>query len=277
MSRDSGVKPTNTNQETTEPEVTVYAQERQQAIADLVRQRGRVSVTDLAGSYSVTAETVRRDLAMLERGGLVRRVHGGAVPTSALTVIETGVAEREGSQAAEKDRIAKAAVALVPADGGSVLLDAGTTTWRLAGILPSDRRLVVVTNAVPIAARLAGFGGTRLYLLGGRVRGTTQAAVGEETVRALENLRVDVAFLGTNALSPQFGLSTPDEEEASVKRAMVRSGHRVVVLADSSKLGREHLVRFAPLDAIDVLVTDDGADPRLVAELEAREVQVLVA
>jgi DeoR family fructose operon transcriptional repressor len=255
----------------------LYAEERQQAIAELVRHRGRVAVTDVAGAFGVTSETVRRDLATLERSGLLRRVHGGAVPTSALTVVEPGVAEREGTRAAEKDRIAKAAVALVPADGGSILLDAGTTTGRLAGMLPADRRLVVVTNAVPIAARLAGFGGTRVHLLGGRVRGTTQAAVGEEAVRALENLRVDVAFLGTNALSPRFGLSTPDEEEASVKRAMVRSGHRVVVLADSSKLGREHLVRFAALAAVDVLVTDDGVDARFVADLQARDVEVLVA
>lgn len=255
----------------------MYAEERQEAIAELVRRRGRVAVTDVATRYGVTTETVRRDLAVLERNGVVRRVHGGAVPTGALTFVEKEVRERESAQAAEKDRIAKAAVALVPADGGSILLDAGTTTARLAALLPADRKLVVVTNSVPVAARVAGSAATRLHLLGGRVRGTTQAAVGEETVRALEDLRVDVAFIGANALSAEFGLSTPDAEEASVKRAMVRSAQRVVVLADCSKLGREHLVRFAPLDAIDVLVTDDAADPDLVAELEARGVEVVLA
>lgn len=255
----------------------MYAEERQENIARLVRRRGRVSVTDVAGSFGVTPETVRRDLAALERSGLVRRVHGGAVPTGALTVLETGVNERERSQATEKDRIAAMAATLVPGDGASILLDAGTTTGRLAGVLPGSRRLVVVTNAVPIAARLAGIAGARVHLLGGRVRGTTQAAVGDETVRALAELRVDVAFVGTNAVSPDFGLSTPDPEEAAVKRAMVRSGQRVVVLADSSKLGRVHLVRFATLEDIDVLVTDDGADDALVSELEAREVEVLVA
>lgn len=255
----------------------MYAEERQQAIADLVQQRGRASVAEVATTFNVTTETVRRDLGVLERAGLVHRVHGGAVATGALTVIEPGVAERQAARAEEKDRIAKAALSLVPPDGGSVLLDAGTTTWRLAGVLPADRRLVVVTNSVPAAARVAGFSGTRLHLLGGRVRGTTQAAVGEQTVRALEQLKVDVAFLGANALSPGFGASTPDEEEASVKRAMVRSGRRVVVLADSSKLGRDYLVQFAPLDAIDALITDDGADPQLLAELEAHEIEVLVA
>jgi DeoR family fructose operon transcriptional repressor len=261
----------------THPEGAVYAEERQETIAELVRQRGRVSVTEVASTFGVTTETVRRDLAVLERNGLVRRVHGGAVPTSALTVIETAVSDREGAQAVEKDRIAKAAVALVPSGGGSIALDAGTTTGRLAGLLPAGAGLTVVTHSVPIAARLAGAPGVRLHLLGGRVRGTTQAAVGEETVRALAELRVDVAFLGTNAISAGFGLSTPDAEEASVKRAMVRSAHRVVVLADSSKIGREHLVRFTELEAVDVLVTDDKVDPAFVAELEAREIEVLVA
>ena len=231
----------------------------------------------MAAGFGVTTETVRRDLAALERLGLLRRVHGGAVATSALSVVEPAVAERDGTRAVEKDRIAKAALDLVPAWGGSVLLDAGTTTGRLAGLLPTDRDLVVVTNAVPLAARLAGVSGVRLHLLGGRVRGVTQAAVGEEAVRTLHDLRVDVAFMGTNALSTGHGLTTPDPDEAAVKRAMVRCGARVAVLADSSKVGREHLIRFAALDAVDVLVTDDGLDDATARELAARDVEVVIA
>lgn len=235
-----------------------------------------MSVTEIAQEYGVTAETVRRDLGHLERAGLLRRVHGGAVPTAALTVVEPGVAERDASMAAAKDRIATAALDLLPEAGGSLLLDGGTTTARLARLLPTDRDLTVVTNSVPIAARLAGSPAVHLHLLGGRVRGITQAAVGEETVRALAELRVDVAFLGTNAVSAH-GLTTPDADEAAGKRAMVRAGRRVVALADSSKFGREHLVRFAPTDAVDVLVTDSGADEAAVAELRGGDVAVVVA
>jgi DeoR family fructose operon transcriptional repressor len=140
-----------------------------------------------------------------------------------------------------------------------------------------DRRLVVVTNAVPIAARLGGSDSIRLHLLGGRVRGETQAAVGDQAVRALADLRVDLAFIGTNALEVQHGLTTPDPDEAAVKRAMVAAAHQVAVVADSSKIGREHLVRFASLDDVDVLVTDDGIDPAVVRELERREVEVVIA
>jgi DeoR family fructose operon transcriptional repressor len=255
----------------------VYAEERQQAIAMLVTDRGRVSVADVAERFSVTTETVRRDLAVLERAGMLRRVHGGAVPAGAFTVVEPGLGERGGTRTEQKRKIAAAALDLVPGRNGSLVLDGGSTTAALADVLPGDRHLLVATNSVPIATRLSASPGVELYVLGGRVRGVTQTAVGESTVRALADLRVDVVFLGTNGISVGHGFSTPDEGEATVKRAMVRAAQRVVVLADSSKLGREHLVRFASPEDVDVLVTDDGADPALVAELEQRGVEVLVA
>jgi DeoR family fructose operon transcriptional repressor len=255
----------------------VYAEERQHAIAGLVSNRGRVAVTAVAERFGVTTETVRRDLAVLERAGLLRRVHGGAVPAGALTVVEPALVERDGTQTEAKRRIAAAALALVPESGGSLLLDGGSSTAVLAELLPADRHLVAATNSVPIATRLAGAPGITLHVLGGRVRGVTQAAVGDSTLAALAVLRVDVVFLGANGVSTGHGFSTPDEAEAAVKRAMVRAGQRVVVLADSSKLGREHLVRFAAVEDVDVLVTDDGADPDLVAELEQRGVEVLIA
>ncbi|MDP9460677.1 MAG: DeoR/GlpR family DNA-binding transcription regulator [Actinomycetota bacterium] len=255
----------------------MYPEERQQAIATLVTERGRLAVTAVAEQFGVTTETVRRDLALLERAGMLRRVHGGAVPAGALTLVETGVGERHGTRAEAKRAIAAAALELLPRRDGSVILDGGTSTAALAEVLPADRRLYVATNSVPIAARLSAFVGVTLHVLGGRVRGLTQTAVGDSTVRAMEDLRVDVAFLGANGITPGHGFSTPDEAEAATKRAMARSAQRVVVLADSSKLGREHLVRFASVEDVDVLVTDRGADPGVVAELETTGIEVLVA
>lgn len=255
----------------------MYAEERHEAIAGLVRRQGRVAVSDVAATFGVTTETVRRDLAQLERAGLLRRVHGGAVPTTALALAEPALGDRDTAQAAQKDRIARAAVELVPASGGSIALDAGTTTGRLAALLPTDRQLLVITHAVPIAARLAGVPGIALHVLGGVVRGATQAAVGPDTVAALHDLRPDVAFVGTNALLPGHGLSTPNADEAAVKRALVRSGRQVVVLADSSKVGREHLIRFAAIDEVDVLVTDEGVSDLAVRALEDAGVDVVIA
>lgn len=255
----------------------MYAEERRQAMADLIAQRGRLSVNELADAYEVTTETVRRDLSVLERAGIIRRVHGGAVPARALTVLETAVGDRDLAQAEQKDRIATAALDLLPGPGGTVLLDAGTTTSRLATLLPHDLRLTVVTNAVPIATRLAGMSTVQLHLLPGRVRRTTQAAVGEDTVAAISLLRTDVVFLGANGVDVEHGLTTPDHSEAAAKRAMVRAGRRVVVLADSSKIGQDHTVRFAEAGEIDTLVTDDGVADVDVKALQDRGVEVVVA
>jgi DeoR family fructose operon transcriptional repressor len=255
----------------------VYAEERQQAIASLVMSRGRASVAELAQAHDVTTETVRRDLAALDRAGVLRRVHGGAVPVRALAVVEPGVMERETTRAEHKDAIATAALEFLPVSGGSMLLDAGTTTGRVAALLPPDRPLVVVTNSVPIAARLATMGSVSLQLLGGRVRGLTQAAVGEPALRMLDTLRVDVAFIGTNAISVGHGLSTPDSDEAAVKRAMVGAAGYVVVVADSSKVGREDLMSFAPIDRVDALVTDSEIAEADRARLVERGVEVVVA
>jgi DeoR family fructose operon transcriptional repressor len=204
-------------------------------------------------------------------------VHGGAVPAGTLTLVEPGLGERHDTRNEAKRAIAAAAIELLPRSDGSIVLDGGTTTAALADLLPADRRLLAVTSSVPIAARLAATSGVSLHLLGGRVRGVTQCAVGESAVLALADLRVDVAFLGANGITAGHGFTTPDEAEASVKRAMTRAGQRVVVLADSSKLGREHLVRFAAPGDVDVLVTDSDADPAAVAALEALDVEVVLA
>jgi DeoR family transcriptional regulator, fructose operon transcriptional repressor len=255
----------------------VYPEERQHAIATLVAERGRVSVAAVAEQFGVTTETVRRDLAVLERAGTLRRVHGGAVPTGALTLVEPGLGERHGTRTEQKRKIAAAALDLLPGKDGSLILDGGSTTAALAEVFPAERRLYVATNSVPIASRLAGLPGVALHVLGGRVRGVTQTAVGDSTVRALADLRADVVFLGANGISSGHGFSTPDEAEAATKRAMTQAAQRVVVLADSSKLGREHLVRFAGLEDVDVLVTDADADHASVAELEAAGLEVVLA
>ncbi|PZR54916.1 D-beta-D-heptose 1-phosphate adenosyltransferase [Xylanimonas oleitrophica] len=253
----------------------MYAPERHQQILATARAQGRVDVTRLAADLDVTPETVRRDLTVLERHGLVRRVHGGAIPVERLG-FEPAVADRESVLAAEKERIAKTALDELP-DGGAVVLDAGTTTVRLAEILPHDRELTVVTHALPVATVLAARPNVTLHLVGGTLRGRTLAAVGDWAERALRDVRVDVAFLGTNGLTVEDGITTPDLAEASVKRALVAAARRTVVLADHSKVGRTDLAIVAPLARVDTLVTDTGLDPELADEIEAAGPRVVRA
>jgi DeoR family fructose operon transcriptional repressor len=204
-------------------------------------------------------------------------VHGGVVPPSSLSLIEAGLRERDQVNTERKERIARAALDQLPPPGGTIVLDAGTTTSRLATLLPPDHSLTVVTHGVPIAARLAGQRQIDLRLLPGRVRRTTQAAVGAETVQALSHLRVDVAFVGTNGVTPEHGLTTPDPDEAAVKRALIASGRRVVALADASKFGVETAVRFAAPGEIDVLVTDSDVSAADRRALTKAGIEVVVA
>ncbi|MEV8352451.1 DeoR/GlpR family DNA-binding transcription regulator [Streptomyces niveus] len=250
----------------------MYAPERQQQILRLAREGGRVDVLSLAEEFQVTAETVRRDLKALDRAGLVRRVHGGAIPAGRLD-FEPDLAERESTAADEKDRIALAALAELPRTG-SVILDAGSTVARLAAQLPLESELTVVTHALPVAARLADHPGIDLHLVGGRVRHRTRAAVDAWALRAYGEIRADIAFLGTNGFSPDAGLTTPDLAEAAVKRAQVAAARRVVLLADSAKHGQEHFARFGGLADVDLLITDTELAPASRAAIEAAGTEV---
>ncbi|AHY46939.1 Transcriptional regulators of sugar metabolism [Rubrobacter radiotolerans] len=234
----------------------MYAEERQREIVESARAAGRVEVGTLAEVLGVTPETVRRDLTRLERQGMLRRTHGGAVPVESL-LPEREVSERLGAMVEEKGRISKAALDYLPRQG-TVMLDAGTTTGAFAALLPTDRELTVVTNSVPVAGVLAANPGVTLYLTGGRVRGRTLASVGEPATSFLRRLTLDVVFVAANGVSPEKGLTTPDMAEATVKRVMVERARRVVLLADSTKFGEEHFVRFAELSQVDVIVTDRG-------------------
>jgi DeoR family fructose operon transcriptional repressor len=253
----------------------LYAEERQQEILRRARADGRVDVVRLAEDLAVTSETIRRDLTVLERAGVVRRVHGGAIPIERLG-FEPALAARDAVQTVEKERIAKAAVAELP-DGGAIIIDAGTTTGRLVDALPADYEVTVVVNSPPLATTLAMRPNVTVIMLGGRVRGRTLATVDDMALQPLSQLRVDVAFMATNGLSLEHGLTTPDPAEASVKRAMIRSARRTVLLTDHTKIGNDHLARFASVAEVDLLITDTGLDDDVTEELEQAGLQVVRA
>ena len=252
------------------------ARDRHGRILAALAREGRVSVAELARDHDVTVETIRRDLAALDRAGALRKIHGGALPAPVLAAPETGVLQRERDHAEAKARIARAALAaLDPHEGAALLIDSGTTTGAFARLLPEHLDLTVLTNSVLIAAALAARPGCRVHIIGGRVRGLTQAAVGPEALARLASLRADIAVMGSNGLTAQHGLSTPDPDEAAVKRAMVRAAKHVVVLADATKVGQEHLVSFADLADIDLLVTDSPLPTAIATPLTTLGTEVV--
>lgn len=251
----------------------MHQHERHTLIVKRAKEMSTVEVSGLAEEMNVTPETVRRDLTVLERRGLLRRVHGGAVAVESLG-FEPAPDVRAGHRSDDKRRIAAAALAYVP-NGGSIIIDAGTTTIGIAEGLPIGVELNVLTNSLTVAAVVARRPDLALHVLGGRVRSRTQATIGDWGLTALGGVHVDVAFIGTNGLSVAAGLTTPDQAEAAVKRAMAGCASRVIVVADSSKIGAAHFARFADLRDVEVLITDGGIDPETLEEIRAAGPEVV--
>ncbi len=237
----------------------MLASQRQEAILAAIRRHGAARVADLVESLGVSDMTVRRDIGELARRGLVLRVHGGAVDARR-AADEPGFRVKAELFSPEKSAIAAAAVEEI-SPGGAVALSAGTTTHLVARLIaetPSLRPLTVVTNSLPAADVLSHAAGPDLnvVLIGG-TRTPSDALVGPVATHALENLRVDVLFLGVHGLDLRAGLTTPNLLEAETDRALVAAAGRTVVVADHSKWGVIGLARIVGLDDVDLVITDD--------------------
>jgi DeoR/GlpR family transcriptional regulator of sugar metabolism len=255
----------------------VFAEERQRAIVQKVREAGSVAVDELAEAFGVSAPTIRADLARLEGKGLLVRTHGGAIRAEG-TLFEPSHDERTVMRHAEKQAIARAAARLVH-PGETVLLDAGTTTLEVALALRDIRSLTVVTNSLANATVLMECPGIDVIMIGGQVQRSRRATLGPLATRFLDGFRVDRAFLGFNGVDADAGYTVIDFDAAEIKRRMLESGAQSVVVADSGKIGRVAFAASAPINAADLLITDDGAQPSHIARLREKglEVQIVSA
>ncbi|HST80388.1 MAG TPA: DeoR/GlpR family DNA-binding transcription regulator [Kineosporiaceae bacterium] len=252
-----------------------FPAQRHEYLLQQLARHGRVEAGRLADELGVSTESIRKDLTLLEDRGLLRRVHGGAIPVGELTT-EPAIQDRT-SFGPEKRAIARAALRHLPPAGGSMVVDAGSTTALLAAQLPTDRGLLAYTNALPVAQVLAQNPGIDLWTLGGAIRHQTLAAVGPNAVQQLASVNVDVAFLGTNGISFTRGLTTPDPAEAAVKTAMGQAAQRRILLADHSKIGQIRTHRHADLSDLDLLITDAGIDPTDQEKLTQAGITVEIA
>ncbi|MEW6225754.1 MAG: DeoR/GlpR family DNA-binding transcription regulator [Chloroflexota bacterium] len=257
----------------------VTAQERREQIARLVDEDQRVSVGDLTDRFRVTDASIRRDLIMLEEAGRLRRVHGGAV--SHLARLANGVyASKLRVRREEKARIGAAAARLLH-QGEVVLFDSGTTVAQVAAQMPAGLRgtnaITAVTWSLPVIDEIGGWESPHLVCVGGLYLPDYRAFVGPQTIAGLRELTADVIFLGCDGLSVESGLTTPHVLVAEVGAAATARARRVVALADSTKLGRQGFRPIVPLATVDVLITDEGADPARVGEVRAAGVEVILA
>jgi DeoR family fructose operon transcriptional repressor len=253
-------------------ESTGLAAERAERILEILKERHVIRVDELGRSLGVSPATVRRDLEELDHRGQVQRVHGGAVRVEG-SLDEPGFEDKAAQSAREKQRIAEAALAYVK-PGDSIFLDGGSTILGLARLVATMSRLTVVTNSLRVAATLAG-GGPRTILTGGELRRLSQTFVGALSRPLIEQLHVDTAFMGTIGLSVAEELTTTDPGEAQTKSLVIAQSRQVVLLADSTKIGKASFVKFAALKEIDAFITDSRAQARDVRELKKSGMNVI--
>src|SRR5689334_15565700 len=237
--------------------------ERFAAIVERLSANGSVDVGDLAAELGVSAATVRRDLALMENQRLLNRTHGGAVAHGVL--YELPLRYRSARHQAEKARVARAVAARIP-DGAAVGMTGGTTTTEVARALADRERLTVVTNSLSIASELAVRPNLKLVVTGGVARPASYELVGPLAEGALATLNLDLVLVGVDGISVDQGFTTHHEVEAHTNHALIGRARRVVVVADSSKLGQVAFARICGLEDVDELITDGDAD---AAEVEA--------
>lgn len=244
--------------------------ERQQRLLAELRTFGRISAAGAAETLRTSTETIRKDLIQLERQGMLRRVHGGALHLEPMT-FEPEVWTRSG-QLEEKERVAAAALAYVP-DGGAVVIDAGSTLKAFVSGFP-NRPLTVYTNALDIALTLTSLTQVNVSTFGGQVRSNTTAQVGSRALGEIARMHFDIAFVGTNAISVEHGLATPDPDEAAMKAEMISTAERTVLLTDHTKFAQRSLVRYAEVSDLDVLVTGSELEGPHREQLAEQDVEV---
>ena len=239
-------------------------EQRRTAIMEILKKDDEVKVSRLAEIFGISGVTIRGDLSEMERAGLLRRTHGGAVSTRK-AYYNMSLSDRMKVNRDEKIRIAKACAALIK-DGDTLMIDSGTTTRYLAIELAERNCLTIVTNAMLIAEEFVYNNSVNVILLGGNMDLLYQYTYGNDTIAQLSKYRADKTVIAADGFSVDHGLTTYHHQEADVSRCMIERANTVIAVADHSKIGKEGFSRIAPFESVDILVTDRYPDT--MSELE---------
>ena len=253
----------------------VSGTDRQLQIQQLIERQQRLSVADICTTFNVSEATARRDLETLASQGRIQRVHGGAIVLIQAPP-ESPILERQSEQADEKIRIGQAAAALVQ-PGETVFLGSGTTVLEAARALRGRRDLTVLTNSLPVVNALAGTDGITVICLGGMLRESEFSFIGHITEQALAEVRADKVFMGTRAISLEYGLTHEYLPETMTDRAILKAGKEIIILADHTKFGRAATVLLAPLESIHTIVTDGQAPRDFISTVQEIGIHVLLS
>jgi DeoR family fructose operon transcriptional repressor len=250
----------------------LFAEERKQAILELLEENSKMTVQDLRDYFEVSAATIRNDLRELANAGLLTRTHGGA-----LCILKAGFElnsyQKVVKNLPQKQAIAKKALDYI-VDGDTIAIDTGTTTLEFAKLLSSKKHLTIIVNDIEIARCLEDETDAVIILVGGHVRRNFNCTVGPVAIKSLSGLNVDTAFMATNGLTVKRGLTTPDINQAEIKRAMIDIAAEVIVLCDGSKIGNTAFAQVSSIERVKRIITDDTADEAEINNIVSYGIQV---
>ncbi len=253
------------------------AQQRRQAILEFAQQTGHMPIEKLCQEFEVSEPTIRRDLSLLAESGLLMRTYGGAMTPPRIHEEETELSERQKLHRPQKEAIALAAQQFVT-DGDTLLLDGGTTLARFAKELAAHRSLSIHTINLLALTTLARLPTAKIFLLGGSIRQASLSTLGEPALAALKHITVDRVFLSADGVTADDGLCEASYEQALLKEAMVERAAQIIVLADSSKIGRAPQRYWTPLSRPWTLVTDSGvSEAQLRPFRERKTITICIA
>ncbi len=254
-----------------------FVYNRHLRILDILKDKGSVSVDELAEALDVSAVTIRRDLDVLDQRGFLVRTHGGALPMNQRVeqVPERQFNEKDILNVMEKKRIAEKAVELVQ-DGEIIFMNSGSTLLFFIKALRNKRVKIITNNAAAIDCEHDPL--VEFMFLGGEYREQSRSFVGEIPINTLKNFYSNHTFLGTNGLDLERGLTTSNYQECSINQAMIENTHgKVIVLADSSKLGKVSNFISSELNKVDVVVTDTGCPDSIKKQLIEKGIEVILS
>lgn len=249
--------------------------QRRTIILEKLEANGQVNVTDLSDQFGVSEVTIRNDFLRLEKKNMLIRARGGAIKINRVGV-DFELSKKHKINLEQKQKIGKRAAKLIK-DGDTIIVDSGTTTQELVKNLSSDDKLTVITNALNIANNLVFKNNIQVIMIGGFLRRGALSMIGSPAETQLRNYLCDKLFLGVDGLNFDFGISTPNIEEAHLNKISIEISRQIIVLADSSKINKRSLAIICPISKIDILVTDDGLLPEYKNRLEQFGIEVLIA
>ena len=249
-------------------------QERYRKLMEYLQENGIIKMDTLMDMFDISIETARRDLNHLEKEGLIKKIYGGATLVEKVTR-EPANAERLASNINEKEAIGRKCAEFIE-DGDSIMLEVGTTVLQIAKAVKEKKNLTVITNSLPVVQELIDTD-FQLYIIGGRIRHDEGAISGAVSMFEMSSFHINKAFIGAGGITLKNGISDFDIEESLVRRKIIEQSGEVFLAADSSKFGRDVLARIAPLDSVDLIITDDKIKPSLLSEFEEAGMNVVLA